>query len=228
MKRFPFLLLVLVAATLFFLAERRTRAQTSSPFFPVALSVPIAPMPFQSDGKTNVVYELHLDSFRAGELTLNKLEVLDNKKALAIYQGTELDGLLARPGTNQLNEKRLIGPGMRAVAFLWLTFDGPDEVPNDLRHRLTFRLAGSESDRVVIGATVTVLREKPLVLGPPVRGYGWVPRFVTNTGFHRRGFFPTNGHAVISQRFAIDWGKYNEDGKILRTGDGSKNSDFYI
>ena len=68
----------------------------------------------------------------------------------------------------------------------------------------------------------------PVVIGPPVRGQGWVARFNGPTSFHRRGLMVVNGQAGISQRFATDWGKYGDDWKVLRTGDGSKNSDFYI
>lgn len=206
--------------------------QTVSPMFPVGLEVPVAPAAFKSNGKMELVYELHVNSFRAGDLTLTKVEILRDVGGtgpIASYVDKELTAILGRPGAGQqVTDRRLIGPGMKAILFLWLTFDETASVPTSLKHRLYFKLAGSETERIVEGAKVIVQRTGPLIIGPPVRGSGWVARFVSNSSFHRRGFMSVNGRASISQRFAIDWGKYNTDGKVLRGGDGSKNSDFYI
>src|SRR5215510_2879631 len=77
------------------------KAQTLAPMFPVGLSVPIAPAAFQSGGKTHLVYELHVDNFRAGDVSLSKVEIFNEGKTLATYQDTSLDDVLSRPGTNQ-------------------------------------------------------------------------------------------------------------------------------
>jgi hypothetical protein len=205
--------------------------QTFSPTFPVGLEVPVDPIPFKSGGKIHLVYELHVNSFRAGDLTLKRIEVLNTNggSLIAAYQDKTLADMLARPGAGpQIGDRRQIGPGMKAIVFLWVTFDTLARVPKILRHRLYFKIPGSENDRVVEGGDVVVNAKGPITIGPPFRGSGWVARFVSNTSFHRRGFIPVNGRASIAQRFAIDWGKYGEDGKILRSGDGSRNSDFYI
>jgi hypothetical protein len=208
--------------------------QTPSPTFPVVLEVPIAPTPFKAQGKTHLVYELHATSFRAGDLMLSRVEVYnDNGSAgapLASYRDAELEGLLARPGASaEITNKRLIGAGMRAVIYLWLTFDASQAVPARLRHRLYFKIPNSSNgeERVLEGAHVGVRERGLLVIGPPVRGQGWVARFNSSTSFHRRGLLLVNGQAIISQRFATDWGKYGADWKGLRSGDGSKNSDYY-
>jgi murein DD-endopeptidase MepM/ murein hydrolase activator NlpD len=207
--------------------------QKPTVMFPVVLQVPVAPAPFKANGKTHLVYELHLTSFRAGDLMLSRVEVYDDngsRTPIASYADAELNNLLSRPGTGrQLSDPRLIGAGMRAVAYLWLTFDGSAAVPARLRHRLYFKIPNSSSgeERVEEGARIDVLKRGPLVIGPPVRGQGWVARFNGSTSFHRRGLTVVNGQAVISQRFATDWGKYGDNWNYLRSGDGSKNSDFY-
>ncbi|MBV8857537.1 MAG: M23 family metallopeptidase [Acidobacteria bacterium] len=208
--------------------------QQPTPMFPVALEVPSAPTAFKANGKLNLVYELHATSFRAGDLLLTRVEVLNDDEAaaapLASYAEADLKNLLARPGTGgQLSDPRLIAAGMRAVVYLWLTFDNAAAVPARLRHRLYFKIpnAAAGEEKVVDGGGVAVRRDGPVRIGPPVRGAGWVARFNGSTSFHRRGLLVVNGQAAISQRFATDWGKFGDDWNALRTGDGSKNTDFY-
>jgi len=216
------------------LSVNAVTAQQPSTNFPVVIQVPVPPTPFKANGKVHLVYELHVTSFRAGELLLEKVEAYrdDGSSApLASYKDAEINGLLSRPGTGgaAAANPRLIGAGQRAVVYLWLTMDSPAAVPAALKHRLYFKIPNSTSndDRVVEGPPVGVHRNDNLVIGPPVHGQGWVARFNSSTSFHRRGLMVVNGQAVISQRFATDWGKYGENWQYLRSGDGSKNSDFY-
>ncbi|HEX8139350.1 MAG TPA: M23 family metallopeptidase [Pyrinomonadaceae bacterium] len=228
---------MLGGATLLILIAALTAAgQKPVPTFPVAVEVPVAPTPFRANGKTNLVYELHATSFRAGELLLTRVEVYrddagSNAGALASYAEAELNGLLSRPGTGgQLANLRLLGAGQRAVVYLWLTLEASAAVPARLRHRLYFKIPNSASneERIVEGPYVSVRKDGPVVIGPPVRGQGWVARFNGSASFHRRGLLVVNGLAIIPQRFATDWGKYGDNWNYLRSGDGSKNSDFYV
>ena len=204
-----------------------TSAPATARAFPVDLNVPVAPTAFSSAGKTNLVYELHLTSFRIGELEWKRLEVLgDDGQRLASYEGAELDGMLSRPGTTGAKDVRRIGPGLRAVAFLWVPVDGP--APRTVRHRAAFVIpaSASGSERIVETAAVSV-KPTALVIGPPVRGGSWVARWVSNSSFHRRALQPVDGKTVISQRFAIDWNRFNADGAEW-TGDGTKNEQYSV
>ena len=196
--------------------------------FPVDLTVPVAPTAFRAAGKTNLVYELHLTSFRLGEVEWKRLDVLgDDGQTLASYAGADLDGILTRPGSAGARDVRRIGPGMRAVAFVWVALDGP--APRRLRHRAAFAIPASASgrERVVEGVAVAV-RPSPIVIGPPVRGGSWVARFgASNTSFHRRGLQPIDGGARISQRFAVDWNRFGPGG-IEFVGEGKKNDDYSV
>jgi murein DD-endopeptidase len=226
--------LVMLCALLIPFTDLSAAGQKAVVTFPVVLQVPSAPTPFRANGKMNLVYELHATSFRAGDLMLTRVEVYtdDGSTApIASYGEAELSGMISRPGTGgQIANPRLIAAGMRAVVYLWLTLEATASVPARLRHRLYFKIPNSSSgeDRIVEGAHVFVHRDGPIVIGPPVQGAGWVARFNGSTSFHRRGLQIVNGQAIISQRFATDWGKYGDDWKYLRSGDGSKNSDFYV
>jgi len=196
--------------------------------FPVDLNVPVAPTAFRSGGKTNLVYELHVTSFRAADVEWKRLEVLsDDGHPLATYSGTELEKLLTRPGAAGANkEPRRIGAGLRAVAFLWIPLDG--SVPARIHHRAAFTIPASAAavERLVDGADVSV-RPSPVVIGPPVRGGSWVARWIGETSFHRRGLMSVDGGARISQRFAIDWNRFAADGREWR-GEGTVNTDYSV
>jgi murein DD-endopeptidase MepM/ murein hydrolase activator NlpD len=156
-------------------------------------------------------------------------------KLLAQHEGQELNQQLARPGLPQSNtERQRLGGGMRAIIYLWLTFDSPSAVPAALRHRLTTRIIasadgagqGSEMEVKGEGAEIKVRAEPPLVLSPPLRGGEWLAaNGPANASGHRRAMIPTSGAAHIAQRFAIDWVQLRETGQTF-TGDQLKNENY--
>lgn len=192
---------------------------------PVEMMVPLAPTPFKGDGKMHLVYELHLTNFSSQELTLTKLEIVDaDGRPLAKHEGEELGARLARPGLPQATEKQRIGGGMRAVTYLWLTFDNPSSIPKGLHHNLTARIDTFEITGK--GAEITVRNGQAVALSPPLRGDGWLAaNGPSNSSGHRRALVPVGGAAHIAQRFAIDWVQLREDGKTW-TGDQLKNESY--
>jgi peptidase M23-like protein/uncharacterized protein DUF3471 len=192
---------------------------------PVEMMVPIAPTPFKGDGKTHLAYELHLTNFASSELTLARLEVLGGTgQPFAQYEGKELSARLARPGLAASADKQRLGGGMRAVVYLWLTFDAPSAVPAVLRHHLTAQ--SGELEIKGKGAEIKVRTDPTLVLLPPLSGDGWLAaNGPSNISGHRRALIPVGGQAHIAQRFAIDWVQLREDGKTW-TGDQLKNESY--
>lgn len=202
---------------------------------PVEMMIPIAPATFRGDGKTHLAYELHLTNFGAAELAIASLEVLGGDgRTLAKYEGEELSARLARPGVAQGSDKKRLGGGLRAVAYLWLTFETSTAVPAVLRHSLTARInpaadktgAGGGIEIIGTGAEVMLRNGPPLVLSPPLRGDGWLAaNGPSNVSGHRRALIPVGGAAHIAQRFAIDWVQLREDGKTW-AGDQFKNESY--
>jgi murein DD-endopeptidase MepM/ murein hydrolase activator NlpD len=200
------------------------------------MMVPLAPTPFKGDGKMHLAYELHLTNFSSQELTLTKLEIMAaDGRSLAKYEGEELGARLARPGLPRAAEKQRVGGGMRAVTYLWLTFETPSAIPKGLHHNLTVRIdapaesAAGQSGAMEVsgkGAEIAVTNGQALVLSPPLRGDGWLAaNGPSNSSGHRRALIPVGGAAHIAQRFAIDWVQLREDGKTW-TGDQLKNESY--
>jgi murein DD-endopeptidase MepM/ murein hydrolase activator NlpD len=230
MKRISILLPVSLTFLLNVISPCLVSAQKLSAV-PVDLEIPVAPTPVKADGKIHLLYELHVTNFRARNLELTRVEVLKdgaNNSPLASYEGAELSSRLARPGAPaDLPDKRVIGGGMRAVIFLDISADTQADVPRALLHRLFLKadnpVEGNE-DSLVEGARVIVRRIQPPVVGPPLRGEGWVALSgMSNTSLHRRTIVVVNGKARIAQRFATDWTRIGVDGLAFR-GDPSKNA----
>lgn len=198
---------------------------------PIDLTVPFLPPAVNAEGERHLVYEPHVSNFGSGELTLTRIEVLDDRTSalLVSYEGDALSGLLSRPGTPGLPDRRVIAGGLRAVAFLDVRTPSASTLPQHLRHRVTFlpvTPANSSLQSIVEGARVTVNRHAVSALGPPLEGSGWIASHgLSNASSHRRTLLAIDGQARIAQRFAIDWTRVGADGQVFR-GDPAKNSNW--
>jgi len=187
---------------------------------PLDLEVPVPPTPFPADGKTHLVYELHITNLSPWALPIQRVEVFGDATSLASLEGDTLGRLLFRPAAPASGDARTIGPGLRAVVFLWITLDSDAPVPTRLRHRVT---VGEQS---VEGAAVAVSTAKPIVLGPPLRGSDWfATNGPSNYSGHRRALIPVDGKARIAQRFAIDWLQVGPNATRF-TGDAKDNKSY--
>ena len=199
---------------------------------PVQVEVPAAPIPFKSQGKFYLVYELHITNFRTNTLTLSKTEIFGEGKAgmsLAHYDGKELSDRITRPGlAPDSADKLVIAGGLRAVLFIWLTFEKVNLIPTSIHHKLTFKAVDSAQALTIEAARVRVNRMKIPVLAPPLGEGMWIcARGPSNESGHRRALIPTEGRAYLSQRFAIDFMKVGIDRRVTPDNHGSKNESWY-
>lgn len=213
-------------------APDRAEAQAQlGPF--VEVRVPKAPTVGSGNGASFLVHELHVTNFQPALLTLAKVEVVSGDadgRVLLTLADSALVRSLTRPGIAPpppFEERARIGGGLRAVVFLWVPVES-GSVPASVRHRLTVSRGTGDSVRthVLTGAATTVTRDIA-VIGPPLRGEGWLAANGPdpNTG-HRRGIVPVEGNAAIAQRFAIDYVKMNENGRRFM-GDSLKNESYF-
>src|SRR5688572_16196653 len=212
---------------------RRTVAQTPGNA-PAEIRIPVPPTPATLDGRTVLAYELHITNFLPRDLTLNRVEVFGqsaNSPALAVYEGERLDTAFTLFGGPPANSaKGIVGSYRRAVVYMWLTVDKPDDVPTSLHHRFSFSFGGTDGrteERVIDAARVEVLRAAPVVVPPPFKGGTWIAaNGPSDRSIHRRALLLAGGQLGISQRFAIDWLKLSEDGKVWH-GDPKINANWY-
>jgi len=185
---------------------------------PLDLRVPLAPTPFTgNDGRTYLAYELHITNMSGRDLMISKVEVINTTTPVLALDSAALNSaMLGAAGS----DRRTIGAGKRGVVFLWIVMPDGEFTPSSLHHRVTV-------DEVSIDAAiVTPSTQKPVVIGPPLRGADWVA--VNGPGRdsnHRRALIATEGSARIAQRFAIDWVQMNPGGGTF-TGDQKDNRSY--
>jgi hypothetical protein len=222
----------LTIAPLVVTVPRWVEAQAQLPPF-IEMRVAKAPTVVAAKGTGILVHELHVTNFQATPLTLTRIEVLSgdaNGGILLALEDSALARALARPGLTPpppLPERARLNGGLRAVAFLWVPL-GTRVAPGTLRHRLTVSQGSGDSVRthVIEGGRISVVRDVA-VIGPPLRGTGWLTANGPDaqTG-HRRSIVPVEGTAAIAQRFAIDYVKMDTSGRRF-IGDSLKNESYY-
>jgi hypothetical protein len=173
-----------------------------------------------------LVYELHVTNFEPRPLTLTRVEVLDTAggATLVSLADSALWRDLARPGAQPtLGERSRIGPGERAVAYLFVELAGRP-APAVLRHRLT--MTDSAGARTIETREVPVANAAAIV-GPPLKGGPWLAaNGPASLSGHRRALIPIDAMPAIAQRLAIDYVMVDTSGSTFR-GDRLTNASYH-
>ncbi len=171
--------------------------------------MPISPVAFKADGKWHLVYELHVANMDKSDYAFTRIEVLSGdaaQKTLVSFSGAELDGMFSHPGLPNAEKVAKLVPGEFCAVFMWVTFDKLEDVPAAISHRISVKIGDYPEAYSVVTLPTSVNKNPVVVISPPLTGSDWVAaNGPSNTSLHRRALIPINGHAYISQRFAIDW-----------------------
>ncbi|MFL5576235.1 MAG: M23 family metallopeptidase [Gemmatimonadaceae bacterium] len=194
----------------------------------IALHVPVRPAPIVVSGAPHLVYELEVTNGTSDTVTLRRLQVIDadRRTEISVMTGDAFARRITHPGHPTSERLRTtIEPGGRAVVFL--EYPLPDgAVPRALAHHLQYDVRGVRTPAAVASARVTVLREPPPVLGPPLRGGPWVAVYDPSwERGHRRVFYEVDGRARLPGRYAIDWIRLDAAGRFAR-GDPDRVQDW--
>ncbi len=197
------------------------------------VDVPYAPTPVAADGANHLVWELHLTNFGGNAIPIRSIEVFaatadPDRQVLARFERSELNAML-RPiavgrdadGAGQgVADLRLVEPGQRSIAFLWLRLEEGADLPDRLRHRILIR------DQWINVPAVTVHTATFAPLAAPLSGRNWLAvNGPGNSSVHRRGVLTVEGRARIAQRFAADWVKIDGQGRTF-VGDPQENGSY--
>jgi murein DD-endopeptidase MepM/ murein hydrolase activator NlpD len=193
----------------------------------VSLLAPNNPAPVPgTDGKYHVSYELVLTNVLRAPATIQKISVVDRKDpsaAAVIYEGAALlDGIRDPDNTKAAAADAVIAPNMLRLFLVDLVFAKQTDVPRKVAHRLDLVAAANPAASAPSQASYTVATvpfdgPKPPVLGPPLRGKGWV---ITNgccgtSQAHRNTILPVNGGMWDAQRYAIDYMRLDDQGRFV-------------
>jgi murein DD-endopeptidase MepM/ murein hydrolase activator NlpD len=195
---------------------------------PIDVTVPLAPIAFQADGKTHLAYELHITNFSAQSITLARIEVLgDSENSLTRLDQSDLLAIVLVIGNYQAvgMDKLSFAPGQMANVYMWVTLDSPAKVPSSIEHKITVK-AGKNQDEIAAQCARIAVGRDLATIAAPLRGDNWLAaNGPSNSSGHRRALIPVDGRARIAQRFAIDWVRLNADGKTF-TGDPKDNKNY--
>ncbi|MFM9937096.1 MAG: M23 family metallopeptidase [Novosphingobium sp.] len=221
--QFPKILLSLAALVL----ALPCAAQTHSGF-PVNVTVPKPPAPVLADGRTRLVYELHVTNFYSGPVEIAGIDIVAGDAALASYRGAGLKALLMPVGSEaKADTVQVIEGGRTSVVFVDLTLEAGAVAPQHLHHRLLLSVnigEGQKIERTVEGIDVDI-QLPAMQIAPPLRGGRWVAANGLFSPHHRRSFNAVDGREHLAQRFAIDWVLLDADGRFFRKN-AAANTNF--
>src|SRR5262249_41638694 len=114
------------------------------------------------------------------------------------------------------SETNELGASQFGVAFVHIELSSDALVPATLVHVIEGYAELANVDFTMRTAATPVVTADPPALGPPLRGKGYVAGDGCCDSFrHVRALLPLDGHFYLSQRFAIDWERIDDEGRIF-------------
>ncbi len=221
------LLALVVTVILGWLAHLPAGAQPASapaqwtPVVAAALTPTTEPV-LGVDGQYHGVYELVLSNASRVTATVNQIDVVAGDRPdqpLASFTDDALQLRLRTLGNAPAADPS-IGPNETRIFLVDLSFEDGNAIPAQLLHRLDISGSGGPAATAAspLSYTAAAIDVGPArrVLGPPLRGRGWVAIngcCDPNVG-HRSTSLPTNGSLYFAQRFAIDWMQLDRQGRL--------------
>ena len=212
-------------------------------FTPIIASFVTKPRPFSgSDDKHHLTYELQLTNATSFNWIINSLSILNAKNHGQVFKTFSGDNVM--PNNHIIPGRipsQVLNGGETSVFFITFSVDSIDDIPEKLAHRLKITIPGGipegflsflslphdtqELDQILAEGYIS--EENTVVMGPPLRGDKWVVADGCCTAErHVRAVMPVNGKLVISQRYAIDWEKLNDEDRIFVGDPQDVNSYF--
>ena len=222
-------LLLLTAPPVSSPAEAATVA--ADEVFSVFLALVVAaPNPvLGADDKVHLAYELLLVNPTRLAVRVERIEALGGEGAtLADLGGEGLAAMMKIAGGGGTT----LGPGGSAYIFLDVALAKDRPLPAQLTHRLTAtRMTrddkgvdtpltadlGVPADASFIGAPTAVGEAPAVVIAPPLRGDGWlaVNGCCDALTSHRGAVLAINGAPYVPERFAIDFARLDDEGRLF-------------
>lgn len=208
--------------------------------FPVDIVVGPPPQPVTVNGRTGLVYELHLTNYASLPIQVTGIEVLgDGIHAVVSYRDQQLDKvMISVEKLSSADEPpssggvRTISPGQSVLIFVDILLNPGAATPAKLRHQFSFSVPRKDKapyETTFMGPSVSVVPDPVLVLHAPLRGTGWIANNAFSNGAsgdHRRALNAYDGRERIPQRFAIDWIRIDSNGNLFHS-DTKSNENFY-
>lgn len=177
---------------------------------PMTMQVLAAPQAVTgSDGNRHLVYELMLTNVAPVDLYVIDVQVVDaatGQSLVDFASGSIPNRLLVNP---QQPRSSLLKADQLGFFFVDATFPPAATLPGSLTHRVIVSPISQNTEWTVGGGDTSVNQEAPLLLGPPLRGSGYIAGDgCCDAPRHVQAVMPDDenkGNWWNAQRFAIDW-----------------------
>jgi Peptidase family M23 len=186
---------------------------------------------FGSDGKTHLEYDLLLQSVFDAPVTVTSIEVLSpDGSPLLKFDGEQI---ATHTMPVFVGQPTAVVPPSGSLATVIDVVVLPDEVPDRLDHRISYRPGASElgslvGTRDIMGPALEVDPREPTTIASPLTGPAWLNAnsCCVPDAPHRLGRIAVAGSGIKKfEEFAIDWVQLR-DGRLF-DGDGSRNEQWY-
>src|SRR5437588_11870372 len=176
-----------------------------------------------TDNVYHIIYELQLTNTRPLPATIRSIDVQapNAAKLITSFSGPDMLKRMRTLAPAPAADAK-IGPNEVRLFYIELSFKDAASIPRALEHRLHLLAAASPGpgepkplDYVV--ARLKVAGDKPVVIGAPLAGPGWVAGNGCSNPeiLHRGSVLSVNGALYDAQRFAIDWMRLDEQGRLV-------------
>jgi hypothetical protein len=162
-----------------------------------------------SDGREHVAYDLVFTNVFGAAVTLTSLEVLATDGMVLLHLTGDALRAVTQPVYGEEPTDQ-IPPGGVVATLIDLSLP-PDQLPDRVSHRTTYGLAPGAPALIarqdILGPDVGADPRPPVVIGPPLRGPGWVKANGCCAACpHRTGRFAVDGARYVKpELFAVDW-----------------------
>lgn len=191
-------------------AEDQSPTASEQVYTPIVASVLAPPHATSvSDGKVHLAYELLLSNMISQPVTIDSVTAKADDRQLQQLKDDALIPQMRVYGATEAT--RVIGPGQQALVFMNVIVDSLDDVPSEIEHELA--IAPERAVEPVFGspmiedvAPVTPVEDTPIVIGPPLKGAGWLDgNSCCDVTPHRGAINPINGKLWAPERYGIDF-----------------------
>lgn len=206
-----------------------------------------------TDGRLHVVYELKVENASPRPASITEVTtvtpegvVVGDLTGQAVTALSMVVGDFALPPV----PADVVPAGRSVLLIMDAAFDSADEVPATLTHQVSatfgefepnqgdFAVNNFPDEATETGGTIRVTDAKPEVIGPPTTGGGWVAvNGCCELSPHRGAMLPVGGRINGSERYAVDWSRFDTDADPLvdlaagtqatYSGDPSENASYY-
>ena len=185
---------------------------------PLGMSIEHAPHPvLGADRRNHLAYEITIVNQTEGEVTIQSVQARSGGRPIGSrLEGQALEGLLrVNSGGGPA-----IPSGGSALLFMDVRYGRNAPRPKRLTHALTMSV--SEPPQAVqsfsfVGVPTRVAQTRPIVVGKPLRGPGWVAAngCCNPINAHRGATLSIDGTVRVPERFAIDWVQLAPSGRLF-------------